>query len=63
MKITRQLEMYFQFQNINIIISSLHIDEFFLDSENKLLSDVEFESLVEDVVTNEFYAHRFKIKK
>ena len=36
---------------------------FFLDSENKLLSDVEFESLVEDVVANEFYAHRFKIKK
>ena len=63
MKITRQLEMYFQFQNINIIISSLHIDEFFLDSENKLLSDVEFESLVGDVVTHDFYAHRFKIKK
>ena len=36
---------------------------FFLDSENKLLSDVEFESLVEDVATNKFYAHRFKIKK
>ena len=35
----------------------------FLDSENKLLSDVEFESIVEDVVTNEFYAHRFKIKE
>ena len=36
---------------------------FFLDSENELLSDVEFESLVEDVVTNEFYAHRFRIKE
>ena len=36
---------------------------FFLDPENKLLSDAEFESLVEDVGTNEFYAHRFKIKK
>ena len=45
------------------MISSLHIDEFFLDSESKLLSDIEFESLVEDVVTNDFYAHRFKIKR
>ena len=36
---------------------------FFLDWENNLLSDVEFESLVEDVGTNELYANRFKIKK